>query len=95
MKDRDIKLLQERNSELQNEVKKATVKSKQDRKGTEHVNEENLRLHIEIEKPESKPKKSIQYKHKLEDINKKLKLENKRLQGKIHNHPPPPPAKFR
>ena len=29
-KDRDIKLLQERNSELQNEKKKATVKVKQD-----------------------------------------------------------------
>ena len=54
MKDRDIKLLQERNSELQDEKKKATVKAKQDRKETEHVNEENLRLDQEIEKLESK-----------------------------------------
>ena len=66
--------MQESNSELQNEVKKATVKLKQDRKRTEHVNEENLRLDLELEKLESKPKKSIQYKHKLEDIIKKLKL---------------------
>ena len=54
VKDRDIKLLQERNSELQDEKKKATVKAKQDRKETEHVNEENLRLDQEIEKLESK-----------------------------------------
>ena len=59
---------------MQNEVKKATVKLKQDRKGTEHVNEENLRLDLEIEKLESKPKKSIQHKQKLEDIIKKLKF---------------------
>ena len=44
VKNRDIKLLQEPNSELQNENKKATVKAKQDREETEHVNEENLRL---------------------------------------------------
>ena len=60
MKDIDIKLLQEHNSELQNEKKKATVKAKQDREETEHVNEENIRLDQEIEKLESKLKKSIQ-----------------------------------
>ena len=58
MKDRDIKLLQECHSELQNEKKKVTVKPKQDREETEHVNEENLRLDQEIEKLESKLKKS-------------------------------------
>ena len=60
MKDIDIKLLQEDNSELQNEKKKATVKAKQDREETENVNEENIRLDQEIEKLESKLKKSIQ-----------------------------------
>ena len=59
-KNRDIKLLQERNSELQNKEKKATVKTTQDREETEHVNEENLRLDQEIEKLESKLKNSIQ-----------------------------------
>ena len=78
VKNRDIKLLQEPNSELQNENKKATVKAKQERDETEHVNEENLRLYQEIEKLES-----IQYEHKLEDNIKKLKLENKALQDKI------------
>ena len=58
VKDRDIKLLQECHSELQNEKKKVTVKAKQDREETEHVNEENLRLDQEIEKLESKLKKS-------------------------------------
>ena len=60
VKDIDIKLLQEHNSELQNEKKKATVKAKQDSEETEHVNEENIRLDQEIEKLESKLKKSIQ-----------------------------------
>ena len=87
MKDRDIKLLQECTSELQDEKKKATVKAKQDRKETEHVNEENLRLDQEIEKLESKLKKSIQYEHKLEDSIKRLKLENKTLQDKIQKTP--------
>ena len=58
VKDRDIKLLQECHSELQNEKKKVTVKAKQDREETEHVNEENLRLDQEIEELESKLKKS-------------------------------------
>ena len=49
-KGRGINLLQERNSELQNKKKKATVKAKQDREETEHVNEENLRLDQEIGK---------------------------------------------
>ena len=86
-KDRDIKLLQERNLELQNKEKKATVKITQDREETEHVNEENLRLDQEIEKLESKLKNSIQYEHKLEDHIKKLKLENKALQEKIQKTP--------
>ena len=62
MKDRDIKLLQKRNSELQNEKKKATVKAKQDSEETEQV---NLRPDQEIEKLNSKLKKSLQYEHKL------------------------------
>ena len=66
-KDIDNKLLQERNSELQNENKKATVKAKKDREETEHVNEKNVRLDQEIEKLESKFKKIVQYEHKLED----------------------------
>ena len=80
-----MKLLQECNSELQNEKKKTTVKAKQDREETEHVNEENLRLDQEIEKLEGKLKKSIQYEHKLEE--EKLKLENKALQDKIQKAP--------
>ena len=61
VKDRDIKLLQEHPSELQNEKKKKTVKAKQDREETEHGNEENLRLDQETEKLESKLKRSTQY----------------------------------
>ena len=72
---------------MQDEKKKATVKAKQDREETEHVNEENLRLDQEIEKLESKLKKSIQYEHTLEDNVKKLKLENKALQDKIQKTP--------
>ena len=79
--------MKERNSELQNEKKKATVKAKQDREKAGHVNEDNLRLDQEIEKLESKLKKSIQYEQKLEDNIKKLKLENKALQDKIQKTP--------
>ena len=51
------------------------------------MNEENLTLDQEIEKLQSKLKKSIQYEHKLEDSIKKLKLENKALQDKIQKTP--------
>ena len=47
----------------------------------------NLRLDQEIEKLESKLKRSIQYEHRLEDNIKKLKLENKALQDKIQKTP--------
>ena len=54
VKDTDIKLLQERDSELHDEKKKAAVEAKQDGEEIEHVNEENSRLDQEIEKLESK-----------------------------------------
>ena len=47
----------------------------------------NLGLDQEIEKLDSKLKRSIQYEHRLEDSIKKLKLENKALQDKIKKTP--------